>query len=104
MSINDQSNDYAERMRDHLEDQCDRLDRGEGLSRGNWASVCWPAVLPAVMGLSVGCIGCAYGMYGGPWDDEGCRYTKDDAGKLVPRCDDPNCSGEPECEEDSDAG
>jgi len=48
-------NDHARRSRDYLEDLCDRMDRGEAPARGNWASLRFPALVPVVLGLSLGC-------------------------------------------------
>jgi len=96
--------DHAKRAKAYLEDQCDRLDRGEGLARGNWASVCFPALAPVVLGLTLGCIDGGHGLYGVPFDDP-CTYHRDDAGVRVPDCEEPECAKSYACREaESEAG
>ena len=95
--------DYAELARAHLEDLCDRLDRGDVLSRGRWVARGVSSIVPVAMGLSLasccmadelGSVGGA--VYAGPPREIRDNGVDDNGNGLVDSAD-PECSSLPGC-------
>jgi len=101
------SDDHAQRAREYLHSLCDRIDRGEGVSRGHWASKIIPVIAPVALGLSL--VSCSANsssnatnegiLYAGPPPREICDNGVDDDGDGKVDCDDPACANSPGCSE-----